>query len=325
MIDLSTGYMGLTLKNPIIVGSSSLTSTTGQIKELEAAGAGAVVLKSIFEEQILMESRSLQSDHLAHTEEYDYIREYTRRHNLDNYLRLLEDTKKQVSIPVIASINCLSASGWTSFAAKLQDAGADALELNMFIMPADYRQRGEDIEQIYFDIIDAVYDQVSLPISVKIGFHFSGLANMIYNLAIRKISAMVLFNRFFHPDIDLEKMQIVSTGVHSAPEEFTLPLRWIGIMSSHVKCDLAASTGIHDGDTVMKNLLAGAKAVQVVSAIYKNKPKHIGVMLEQITNWMKKHNHSAVREIIGKLSRKNVKDPVMYERAQFMRYFSDAK
>jgi dihydroorotate dehydrogenase (fumarate) len=322
MVDLTTKYMGLTLKNPIIIGSCGLTNSTASIEKLEANGAAAVVLKSIFEEQILMESHSLKGDSPAHAEEADYIAYYTRQHNLDEYLKLVEETKKQVSIPIIASINCVSAAEWTFFAKKIQDAGADALELNMFIMPGDIRQKGEEIEQIYFDIINEVRKQVSLPLAVKIGFYFTGLAHMIFNLSVRKIDAIVLFNRFYRPDIDLEKLEIISGEVFSTPQENALPLRWVGMLADEVKCDLAATTGIHDGLTVIKNLLAGAKAVQIASILYKEGPEAIGMILAQIKEWMKKNNHSSLQKIIGKLSQDHVKDPVIYERAQFMKYFS---
>ncbi len=325
MLDLTTEYMGLTLKTPIIIGSSGLTASTESIKTLEANGAGAVVLKSIFEEQILMEVNSLETRHLAHAEEADYIRHYTRQHKLQEYLQLVENTRKAVSIPVIASINCVTASEWVSFAKKIQDAGADGLELNMFIMPANVKQKGEDIEQIYFDIINEINRQVSLPLALKIGFYFSGLANMIFNLSVRKTDAIVLFNRFYKPDIDLDRMQMTAADVYSTPDEVYLALRWVGMMSGHVKCDLAASTGIHDGYAVLKNLLAGAKAVQVASVIYRKGPEHIGVMLKQMEEWMKKQNQSSIREIIGTFSQKRIKDPVMYERAQFMRYFAGSK
>lgn len=324
MHDLSTRYMGLTLKNPIIVGSSGLTRSVEDIKLLEKEGAAAVVLKSIFEEQILMESKEMQSSHATHAEEYDYIYNYTRQHDLGDYIKLIKNAKAAVSIPVIASINCISSSGWTEFAEKIQQAGADALELNMFIIPADHTQRGEDIEQIYFDIINEVRKHTSMPIAVKISYFFSGLANTIYNLSVRKINGLVLFNRFYKPDIDLERIMVVPSDVYSTPGDETLPLQWIALLSDHAKCDLAASTGIHDGNAVIKNILAGAKAVEIASAIYKNGPGHIGIMLKQITSWMEKHNFATIREITGKLSHKNIENPVLYERSQFMKYFSSA-
>jgi len=325
MIDLTTKYMGLTLKNPIIIGSCGLTNSTESIKKLEANGAAGVVLKSIFEEQILMESDSMKHGEVSHAEEADYIHYYTRQHHLDEYLKLVEEAKKEVSIPVIASINCVSSLEWTSFAKKIQDAGADALELNMFIMPGNSRQKGEEIEHIYFDIISEVRKHVTLPLALKIGFYFSGLANMIFNLSVRKIDAIVLFNRFYQPDIDLDKMEITSADVFSTPQENALPLRWVGMMADEVKCDLASTTGIHDGLTVIKNLLAGAKAVQIATVIYREGPEYIAVMLDQMKEWMGKNNYSTLQKIIGKLSQDSIKDPVVYERSQFMKYFSSKR
>lgn len=322
MVNLETKYMGLTLKNPIIAGSSGKTGSLDNLKVLEAHGASAVILKSIFEEQILMEADSLRSPQPLHTEEVDYITQYTKLHNLDEYLKMVSKAKKELSIPVIASINCVTASTWTSFAGKIQDAGADGLELNIFIMPADYELRGNTVELTYFDIIEEVKKHVSIPIAVKMSPYFSGLANMIFNLSVHHIDAIVLFNRFYSPDIDLDKMTIISSHVCSSPDEITLPLRWVGILSDHVKCDLAASTGIHDGEGVIKCLLVGAKAVQVVSTLYKNGPAHIGVMLEKIETWMKKQGFTSVAEFIGKLNQSRIKNPVLFERAQFMKYFA---
>lgn len=325
MLDLSTTYMGLKLKNPIIIGSAGLTDSVEKLKKLEANGAAAVVLKSIFEEQILMEGNHLQSDHTPHAEELDYIRNYTRDHNLGEYLNLISNAKKELSIPLIASVNCTSASEWTTFAKKIEKAGADAIELNMFVLPGDPTRKGADIEEIYFDIISKVREQVSLPIGVKLSFYFSGLANTVFELSVRKIDGIVLFNRFYRPDIDLDKMELVSADVFSVPQENALPLRWVGLLSGKVKCDLAATTGIHDGKTVVKNLLAGAKAVQIASVIYQKGSEYIKDMLTEIEEFMKAHNYESVNDFIGKLNSKQAVDPAKYERSQFMRYFSDFK
>jgi len=325
MPNLETKYMGLTLRNPIIIGSSGLTNSVEKIKELESNGAGAVVLKSIFEEQILMEANSLRSDYWGHTEEADYLTQYTQQHTLDEYLKLIRESKNETSIPVIASINCATSENWTSFAKKIQDAGADALELNVFVLPGDTKQKGENIEKIYFDIINNVRSQITIPIALKMSYYFSGLANIIFELSVRKIEGIVLFNRFYQPDIDLAKKELVSSHVFSNPDEIALPLRWVGMLSDDVKCDLVASTGIHDGNGVVKCLLVGAKAVQVATTIYKNGPAYIGTMLEQVKSWMKEHRYKAVSDFAGKLRQDRAKNPVMFERVQFMRYFSGAE
>ena len=325
MLDLTTKYMGLTLKNPIIVGSAGLTDSLDKIKTLEANGAAAVVLKSIFEEQILMEGNHIKHEHAVHAEELDYIQYYTREHNLEEYLKLIKDAKNEVSIPIIASIHCNTASNWVSFAERIQKSGADALELNMFIMPSSCSQKTQEVEQVYFDIIDEVRKHVTIPVAVKLSFYFSSLCHMAFDLSVRKIQGIVLFNRFYRPDIDLDKMEVTSAEVFSTPRENALPLRWIGLLADHCKCDLVASTGIHDGKTIVKNLLAGAKAVQVVSTIYQNGPEHIKAMLNEIEEWMKAHKYTAVKDFIGKLSYNKANDPAKYERSQFMRYFSDMK
>ncbi|MCP5108102.1 MAG: diguanylate cyclase, partial [bacterium] len=226
---------------------------------------------------------------------------------------------------VIASVNCVSSTQWTSFAENIQDSGADGLELNIFIMPGDHKQKGEDVENIYFEIINEVNKQVSIPIALKISHYFSGLANMLFELSVRKIDGMVLFNRFYRPDVDLEKMEVTVSHVFSSADEISMPLRWIGMLADEVKCGLAASTGVHDGNGVVKCLLVGAKAVQVATAIYKNGPSYIGKMLEQMETWMKKHNFAAVTDFTGKLSRDHIKNPMLYERSQFMKYFADSK
>ncbi len=325
MPDLTTEYMGLSLKNPIIAGSCGLTNSVESIKKLEANGAAAVVLKSLFEEQILMEVESLKSDQSIHTEELDYIAGYNRQHNLDEYLSLVSNAKKAVSIPVIPSINCASANEWTSFASRLQDAGADGLELNIYIMPGNIKQKSEEIEKIYFDIIREVRKHITVPVSVKIGSYFTGLANMIFSLSLQDIGAIIMFNRFHQPDINLDKMALSSADIFSSPEENLMPRRWIGMLSHEVKCDLVATTGIHDGHTVLKNILAGAAAVQIATILYKKGPEVINEMLQQVEEWMNIKNISSIKEITGELNQANVKDPVIYERSQFMRYFSNAK
>ena len=325
MADLTTRYMGLELRNPIIVGSSGLTDSLEKIKHLNENGAGAVVLKSIFEEQIMMEASSMKTESMPHTEEADYITQYTRSHNLNRYLKLVKEARDSVDIPVIASINCVSNDQWVDFSRQIEDAGAAALELNLFIMPGDPRQTGEQIESTYFAIVKAIQEKINIPLAVKIGHYFSGLANFVFNLSVRGVKAIVLFNRFYRPDVDLEKEVIVSASVFSKPDEISLPLRWVGLLSDEVKCDLAASTGVHDGHGVAKCLLAGARAVHVASCLYKHGPEYIASMVKQLEQWMQSHHYSRIRDFTGKLSIRSGQDPVLYERAQFMKYFSNAK
>lgn len=326
MTDLSTTYMGLNLRSPIIVGSSGLTRVVDNLIEMEAKGAGAVVLKSLFEEQIKFEAHKMLSSHDAsntYTEAEDYIRNYAKSHALDEYLNLIIQAKKSINIPVIASINCVSAQEWTYFARNIQEAGADALELNVFVLPADIEKGAGDYEGLYFEIIDKVKKEIKIPIALKISSHFSGLANMVKKLSWSGVSGIVLFNRFFAPDIDIEKTRMISSGVFSNPEEITTSLRWIGILAGRVQADLCASTGVHDGKGLIKQLLAGAKAVQVCSTLYKNGIGHLENISGDLKTWMERHRYARISEFNGKMSFKKGDNPDAYHRVQFMKYFAE--
>lgn len=324
MIDLSTKYMGFDLKNPIIAASSGMTDTSDKVKNLEINGAAAVVLKSLFEEQIMMEIDAVTAANIYNNygDADDYIAYYTRKHNVDNYLKLIEESKEKVDIPVIASLNSFSIGRWVNFAERIEEAGADALELNMFVMPGDLKFSGQEIEEIYIDTIRSVKRNTGLPIAVKLSTYFSGMADSLVKMSHEDISGMVLFNRFYSPDVDLENEEIVSSRIFSLPEENAMCIRWIGMLSEKVNCDMAASTGIVDGNDVLKNLLVGAKAVQVASTLYKNTAKQIGLMLHQMDQWMSKKGYNSLDEVIGKLSYKKVEKPMLFERAQFMKYYS---
>ncbi|MDO9613805.1 MAG: dihydroorotate dehydrogenase-like protein [Bacteroidota bacterium] len=325
MINLETKYMGLKLKNPIIVASSGLTNSVEKIKDLENAGAGAVVLKSIFEEQINNEVSDLinRDPQNLYPEAEDYIWNYTRNNSITRHLNLLSEAKKETEIPIIASINCMSASEWTVFAKDFENAGADALELNLFFVPTSRLRSSEEIEQLYLKIVSEVKKQVTIPVSVKIGYHYTNLVSMADRLVAHGANALVLFNRFYEPDINIEKMQITSSEVFSSPADIRRSLRWIGLISSQLpKVEIAASTGIHDGEAVIKQLLAGAQAVQVCSGIYINGSQIIAGMLTDLNAFMKKQNFKKIEDFRGRLSYKNIPDPMQYERAQFMKYFS---
>jgi dihydroorotate dehydrogenase (fumarate) len=322
MPDLSTTYMGLTLRNPVIVGSSGLTRSAENARKADAAGAGAIVLKSIFEEQIERQVAGLLSASapaLWHPEAAEYINLYGRENAVVEYLDLIGQAKDSVSVPVIGSIHCVSAGAWTEFARRVEEAGADALELNVFVLPSDPRRSGVENEKVYFDIANAVTSKVSIPVALKIGPYFSGLTHMIKKLSQTRISALVLFNRFYRLDFDIEHFKIVPASHLSSPGETELPLRWISILSGEVDCDLAATTGVHDGDTVVKHVLAGAKAVQVCSALYKNGLDHIGTMLGQVTDWMNRHRYDSIEAFRGRMSQAQSGNPAAYERVQFMR------
>ena len=325
MANLSTKYMGLELKSPLIAGSSGLTNSLKNIIELEKNGIGAVVLKSLFEEQIKFEAGSIlnhETSSSQYPEALDYIKNYTEQHSLEQYLELIREAKKHVKIPVIASINCMTSSEWTSFATKIQAAGADALELNIFVLPSDPFRSSEENEKVYFDIITEVRKKVSIPVSVKISHYFSSLSKTAVQLSWTGINGLVLFNRFFSPDIDLDDLEVTSSHVFSNPSELHMPLRWIAMLSERVHCDLAGSTGVENGDGALKLLLAGAKAVQVASALYKYGFSHVAVINKQIEAWMDEKGYASLDEIIGKMSIKNADNPAVYERVQFMKHFA---
>ncbi|MCX7697333.1 MAG: dihydroorotate dehydrogenase-like protein [Bacteroidales bacterium] len=325
MIDISTQYMGLRLRNPIIAGSSGLTSKIDQIIELDRKGIGAVVLKSIFEEQINVQAHHLfkQASSFDYSEAYDYIINYSSSRAVDEYLNLIQQAKNQASIPIIASINCYSLSEWTSYVKKVEQAGADGIELNIFILPSDPNLLSAEIEKQYFNVIDRVLEQTSIPLSIKLGYYFTDLARFVTQLSWKKIKGIVLFNRTYSPDIDIESMKVIAAHPFSTSQEATIPLRWIALLSERVQCDFCASTGVHTYEDVIKLLLAGAKAVQIVSAFYQKGSDIIPEILKGIEEWMKRHGFSKLNDFRGKLSYHSTINPAAYERIQFMKYFSN--
>ncbi|NPA45484.1 MAG: dihydroorotate dehydrogenase-like protein [Chlorobi bacterium] len=305
------------------MGSSGLTDKVDNIKKLEDNNAAAVVLKSLFEEQINAEiSKASFTQGNAYPEAYEYIEEYTKNKVITDYLKLIENSKKSVDIPVIASINCVTNSEWIDFAKNIQEAGADALELNIAILPSDPFEKACDNEEMYFNITEKVREILSIPISLKMSYYSAGLAQLIYRLsASRNVDGITLFNRFYHPDIDINTLELTSSNVFSKPDEYTLPLRWIALLSDKVDADLAATTGIHDGSSMAKQVLAGASAVQIVSSIYKHGAGYINTILKEFEDVAKKHNFATINEMKGKLSFHKDKDNKTFERIQFMKYF----
>ncbi|OFX89193.1 MAG: diguanylate cyclase [Bacteroidetes bacterium GWF2_33_16] len=326
MANLTVSYLGLTLRNPIIAASSGLTNSISDIKEFEERGAGAIVLKSIFEEEI---RRELEKDlnkmnraNFLYPETMDYYDTYASDDSLTNYLKLISDSKKAVKIPIIASINCVTAEKWPYYAQNLQDAGADALELNIFVMPSDFTKSADENEKVYFNIVKEVKKHVKIPVALKISYYSANLSAFIQNLSNSGIQGLVLFNRFYSPDIDINNYEVLSTNVLSSPKELSISLRWIAIMSGRVGCDLAATTGIHDGAGVIKQLLAGANVVQVASAFYKNGKEQLTNMLDDLTTWMDQKGYKTIDEFHGKMSQAKINNPAAYERMQFMKYFA---
>jgi dihydroorotate dehydrogenase (fumarate) len=321
MANLSTVYMGLDLKNPLIVSSCDLTGNIESIKKCETSGAGAVVLKSLFEEQIESETEELIDNvwMTGHTEAFEYVRGMSMANGPSTYLNLIREAKKQTSIPIIASLNCVSSKWWVDYAKQLEASGADALELNISILPSDLKRGSEEIESIYLDILDSVLEQINLPIAVKIGPYFTSLAKIVNELVVKGIKGIVLFNRFYQLDIDIKKIKLVEGNPLSSPNELSNSLRWIALLSNRIKCDFAATTGIHTGKDVVKQILAGARAVEVCSTLYRNGLYYIKNMLEEIEAWMSEHNYKNVEEFRGKLSKKEDEKTELYDRLQYIK------
>ena len=323
---LETKYAGLTLRNPIIIGSSGLTNSAKGNKKLEDAGVGAVVLKSLFEEQIYMQGDALmQSANFPGAA--DYVRGYVKANLVEGYLTLIRETKSQCTIPVIASINCYNTGAWTEFAKQIEEAGADALELNIFYLCTDPNTTADKITELYTSIIDKVKKIISIPIIIKIGKWISNIPGLVNKIYIHGGKGVVMFNRYYRPDIDINKIELTSGDVFSAPTDFSDTLRWTAIVSGIVpKISIASSYGIHTWEDIIKCLLAGANAVQICSVVYQNKPEElIPGFLTGIENWMNEKKYLSISEFQGKLSFSNAENASMYERSQFMKYFSDRK
>lgn len=327
MKDLTSSYLGLKLKNPIVIGSCSLTSSVSEIKKLEKQGVGAVVLKSIFEEEILMDAENQLREakensfiYDEYSETLDYIDLHVREERLNEYIRLIRDAKKEVLIPVIASINCVSSAEWTSFAKRIEEAGADALELNISLNPSQLKMH--DFEQTINQIIQKVLAQVKIPVAIKISKSFTHLGRTILNLSKTGVAGLVLFNRAYTPDIDIDTMQAVQGRSFSSPLDYFESMRWIALMSDKVNCSLAASSGIYTPEAIIKQILAGADAVQVVSALYELGIDHIDVLLTGIEMWMEEKGFSSLEQFKGKASSKKVDNPAVFDRIQFMKHYS---
>ncbi|MDP2721887.1 MAG: dihydroorotate dehydrogenase-like protein [Bacteroidales bacterium] len=332
MADLSTRYLGLNLRNPLVVASSGLTDSLTKIIELEKHGAGAVVLKSLFEEQILMEAdyRIRKAEEhgelfVEYSETFDYADVHIKEQELGNYLKLIEEAKSTVRIPVIASINCMSTIEWTDFAKRIEKAGADALELNIFVVPFNLKNSCETNEKTYYHVLQKVKKAVRIPVAIKISPYFSNLGKVIKGLEENHADGVVLFNRFTSPDIDIYNIKTTVAEVLSSPVEMANSLRWVAMMAKRVNMDLAATTGIHNGEAVVKQLLAGATVVQMASALYINGPAYIEKVLAFVTNWMDEKGFETLYQVRGKLSQATTVNPEVYERLQFMKYFSEYK
>lgn len=323
MIDIKTQYAGLTLRNPLIVGSSGLTNSAERNKEFEKAGAGAIVLKSLFEEQIEMQSDVLMQDS-DYPEAADYIRGYVKANQINSYLELIQKTKELCTIPVIASINCYKSDAWVEFARQIELAGADALELNVFFLETDLTYNSDNVRDLYVSIIRKVKETVSIPVIIKMSKMVGNIPSIAHTLTVNGADGIVLFNRLYQPDIDINNMQIVSGNVFSNHSDLSDTLRWTAIVSGKIPgISIASSTGVHDWEDVIKCLLVGADAVQMCSAVYTHGAEIISQVLTCIEEWMHQTHYQSLDQFKGKLNYANIPNPAMYERSQFMKYFSN--
>jgi dihydroorotate dehydrogenase (fumarate) len=324
LMTLSTNYLGLTLKNPIVASSSPLSHNVDSIRRLEDAGAAAVVTYSLFEEQITFDSfyvdYYLTSGTNSYAESLNYFPEM-ESYNVwpDEYMNLIRRAKEAVDIPIIGSLNGVSAGGWTDYAALIEEAGADAVELNVYYIPTNENLKGTEIENIYLEILRAVKSSVSIPVAIKLSPYFSSTANMAKRLVEEGANGLVFFNRFYQPDIDLETLEVVPRLVLSNSAELRLPLRWVAILYGRLMADLAITTGIHTSQDVLKGLMAGAKVTMMASELLQNGIRRISVILDEIVSWMNEHEYESVAQMIGSISQQHCAEPAAFERANYMK------
>lgn len=320
---IKTKYLGLELDSPVILSSSGLTSTLQRIKDAEAAGVGAVVLKSIFEEQIMNEVAHVDS-YSDYPEAADYVRTYVQENSLGLYLKLIEDAKQQCNIPIIASINCRQLGEWVNYARVIEAAGADALELNIFLLPTDKELSSDEIERNYLNIITQVREAITIPMAVKLGAGFTNPLAIVREIYYRNVKGVVLFNRFYPTDIDIEKMTVKAGDIFSHSSELANVLRWTAFVNGSIPLiDIAVSTGVHTGADAVKAMLAGASAVEIASVVYEKGLHVVGEMNTFIRDWMHRHAFQTTRDFIGRMNAKNIPNPMLYERTQFMKYYSN--
>ena len=324
MSDLRTKYLGLPLKNPLVHSASPLSESLDKMKMLEDAGCSAIVMHSLFEEQIQDESRQL--DHYlsygsqSYAEALSYFPEaQSYRVGPDEYLDRIARAKQSLSIPIIGSLNGVSRGGWVEHARLMQQAGADAIELNIYMIPTDVEMSGPEVEQMYLDTVSAVRAEVSIPLAVKVGPYFSAMAHMAKRFQAAGVNGLVLFNRFYQPDFDLETLEVVPHLVLSRSWEMRLPLRWVAILFGRVDVDFAITTGVHTPEDVIKGVMAGARVTMMTSAILQEGVGHVKLVLDGVERWMQEHEYASVAQMCGSMSQKNVAEPAAFERANYMK------
>ncbi|MFZ4849005.1 MAG: dihydroorotate dehydrogenase-like protein [Caldilinea sp.] len=324
MIDMSTQYLGLKLRHPVVPSASPLSDSLDKIKRLEDAGAAAVVMYSLFEEQIVGESHLL--DHYlsygaeSFAEALDYFPEMDD-YNVGPYayLDLIRRAKEQVAIPVIGSLNGVSTGGWVEYARMIEEAGADGLELNIYSIPTDPALTGAEVEQMYLEVVRDVKASIAIPLAVKVGPFFSSFANMAMRLAQAGADGLVVFNRFYQPDFDLERLEVVPNLTLSSAWELRLPLRWVSILHGRVPVDFAVTSGVHTYEDVLKAVMAGAGATMMASELLRNGVQRIGQIVQEIERWLEVHEYESLGQARGSMSQQNVAEPAAFERANYMK------
>ncbi len=324
MTDLSTTYLGLNLKNPIVASASPLSKKLDRAKKLDEAGIGAIVMYSLFEEQIIQES--LELDHYLNrgTESFPEALSYLPDGgmygvNPEKYLNQVTGLKKAVNVPVIGSLNGVSKGGWTKYAKKIQEAGADALELNLYFIPTDLEMKSSDIEDMQVELVADVKSAINIPLAVKISPFITSIPNFVKRLVDAGADGLVLFNRFYQPDIDLDELEIVHSLDLSTSAEMRLPLRWISILSGKVDTDFALTSGVHSHIDVVKAMMSGAKVAMMASNLLHNGEQVVGPMLSALEAWMHEHEYTSIQQMQGSMSQKSVKEPAAFERANYMK------
>jgi dihydroorotate dehydrogenase (fumarate) len=322
-MDLSTQYLGMTLKNPLVASASPLSADVGSIRRMEDAGVAAVVLYSLFEEQIKLEQLEHHHHMTHHAESYAEALSYFPEPDEFNagpeeYLEHIRKAKAAVDVPIIASLNGDTPGGWTGFARLMQDAGADAIELNIYAIPTDFDMSSADVEERELQIVSEVKAAVDIPVAVKLSPYFSNMANMAKRLDEAGADALVLFNRFYQPDINLEELTVEPNVLLSTPQALRLPLRWIGILYGHVGCDLAATSGVHHAEDVLKLLMVGSSVTMMASALLRNGPEHVRTVEEGVRRWLIEHEYESVQQMQGSMSALHYGDRKDFERAQYI-------
>ena len=320
MADLTTKFMGLSLPTPLVLGSSALSNRLENLQLAEGHGAGAVVLRSLFEEQIEAADSALQEELSRGVDTSAEARTFfpPQRVGPHDYLAFLEGAKRAINIPVIASLNCVAPGSWTEYAKDIESAGADAVEVNVYSVEADAERSGAEVEKRYLEAVAEVKNAVKIPVAVKLSPYFSSLAHFVAKLDGLGVNGLVLFNRFLQPDISLERMAAAPSMTLSSPAESLVPLRWIGILHGRVRAHLAASTGIYEAAGVVKQILAGAQVVQLASALVKNGIPHLGKVAAGLDDWLEKRGAESLDEVRGSLSQREIQDPAAFERAQYV-------